>query len=56
MIEINQKLILELLDKALGSSRLRQNYDLRTGSGDGGAENAECSYARNGCPDPQTPE
>lgn len=36
MIQIDQKLISELFDKALGNSRLRMNYDLRTNSNDGG--------------------
>ena len=36
MIQIDQKLISELFDKALVNPRLRQNYDLRTSSDDGG--------------------
>lgn len=36
MIEINKELISEILDKALLNSRLRQCYDLRTTSNDGG--------------------
>lgn len=36
MIQIDQKLISELLDKALVNPRLRQNYDLRTSTDDGG--------------------
>lgn len=34
-MQIDQKLISELLDKALTNSRLRLNYDLRTNSNDG---------------------
>ena len=36
MIQIDQKLISELFDKALVNPRLRMNYDLRTSSNDGG--------------------
>ena len=36
MIQIDQKLISELFDKSLVNPRLRQNYDLRTSSDDGG--------------------
>lgn len=36
MIQIDQKLISELFAKALVNPRLRQNYDLRTSSDDGG--------------------
>ena len=36
MIQIDKKLISELFDKALVDPRLRMNYDLRTGSNDGG--------------------
>ena len=36
MIQIDQKLISELFDKALVNPRLRQNYDLRTSADDGG--------------------
>ena len=36
MIQIDQNLISELFDKALVNPRLRQNYDLRTSSDDGG--------------------
>ena len=36
MIQIDQKLILELLEKASVNPRLRQNYDLRTSVEDGG--------------------
>lgn len=36
MIQINKKLISELLNQALVNPRLRQNYDLRTSSNDGG--------------------
>ena len=36
MVEINKKLISELLDKALSNPRFRQNYDLRTSQEDGG--------------------
>lgn len=36
MIQIDQKLISELFNKALVNPRLRQNYDLRTSSDDGG--------------------
>lgn len=35
MIEIENKLISDLLGQAAVSPRLRQNYDLRTSSGDG---------------------
>lgn len=35
MIEIDNKLISDLLGQAAVSPRLRQNYDLRTSSGDG---------------------
>lgn len=36
MIQIDQKLISELFDKALVNPRLRQNYDLRTNSDEKG--------------------
>lgn len=36
MIQIDKKLISELFDKALVNPRLRINFDLRTGSSDGG--------------------
>lgn len=36
MIEINGKLIEELLGQAAANSRLRMNYDLRTSAEDGG--------------------
>lgn len=36
MIQIDQKLISELLEKASVNSRLRMNYDLRTSVEDGG--------------------
>lgn len=35
MVEINKKLISELLDKASANPRFRQNYDLRTPQEDG---------------------
>ena len=44
MIDIDKNLVAELLGKAAVNPRLRQNFDLRTSTGDGGADSQASEF------------